>query len=113
MASRKKKEEQTSLFAFPTMTTPKGESEAPPAVVADAPVKASALPVVVDAERKLVPVHLTQSGPDEDVIVEPVSHGRFLVSTLRARGTTVAAVYYSRKQLEMLLARIPSALEIA
>jgi len=50
--------------------------------------------------------------PEEDVIIEPNGDGRFVVSLLRDHGTTVAAVLYTRKQLEMLLRRIVPALEV-
>lgn len=50
--------------------------------------------------------------PEEDVIVEATSDGRFVVSLLRHYGTTAAAVVYTRKQLEMLISRSTAALEV-
>lgn len=50
--------------------------------------------------------------PECEVIIEQQSDGRYVVSLLRDHGTTVAAVVYTRGQLEMLQRRIPAALEV-
>lgn len=63
------------------------------------------------AERKLRLVPPLDRGPEEDVIVEPDGN-RFAVSIVRHHGSTVATVLYTRRQLEMLQARIPAALEV-
>lgn len=62
-------------------------------------------------ERKLRLVPAPDRGPEEDVAVEP-DGDRFAVSLIRHYGGSVATVLYSRRQLEMLLARIPAALEV-
>lgn len=64
-----------------------------------------ATPVV--AERKLRLVH---SRAKNDVTIEPTDDGRFVVARTRDYGTTVAAVVYTRDELEILLRRIPAAL---
>lgn len=135
MATRKKSvvpQTPQAAFAFPSLTKPtEPKSIAPenahgwtdqfggedpphaPAVRADAPITPTSLPVVVDAERKLRIVPPIET-PEEDVIVEPINdRDRFAVSLLRFHGGSVAMVIYTRKQLEMLLARIPAALEIS
>ncbi len=48
---------------------------------------------------------------EADVIVEKVSDDVYEVSSLRAHGTTVAAVFYTREQLELLIKRARAALE--
>lgn len=63
-------------------------------------------------QRRLTVVPPPPETPEEDVLVESVGNGLFVVSTLRHHGTTVAAVRYTRAQLEMLLRRIPAALAI-
>lgn len=65
-------------------------------------------PVVTERRFEIVPADL----PEEDVLVEPFGDGRFMVTTLRRRGTTSCAVLYTRAQLEMLLRRVPAALEV-
>lgn len=74
------------------------------------PERDSGTPVI--AERRLTIVATAPETPEEEVLVEPMGDGRFIVSTLRDHGTTVAAVRYTRAQLEMLLRRIPAALEV-
>lgn len=49
--------------------------------------------------------------PESEIIVEKVGDV-YEVSLLRDHGTTVAAVFYTRKQLEQLIARAQGALEI-
>jgi hypothetical protein len=48
---------------------------------------------------------------EEQVIVEPCIDGRFVVSLLRHHGTSIAAVKYSKAQLQMLIERAREALE--
>jgi len=47
-----------------------------------------------------------------DVTVEAVERDTFLVSRTRHGGTTTAAVFYTRAELEQLLKRIPAALAV-
>lgn len=63
-------------------------------------------------ERKLRIVPPPATTPESEVIIEPTGDGRYVVSLLRDHGTTVACVKYTRAQLEMLLRRIPAALEV-
>jgi hypothetical protein len=67
--------------------------------------------VVLEHERKLRVVP-NRDMPDEEVIVEALDDGRFAVSLLRYKGAWSACVIYTRSQLNMLLARIPAALEV-
>lgn len=48
---------------------------------------------------------------EADVIVEKVDDSVFEISLLREHGTTVAAVFYTREQLELLIKRAKAALE--
>lgn len=50
--------------------------------------------------------------PEDDVYVEPLADGRFVVALSTHQGTSTRAVVYTRAQLEMLLRRIPAALEV-
>lgn len=122
MATRKKPAPpvQSSLFAFPSMTKPKEEPHpsfsedayGSGSVRADAPITPTSLPVVARDDRDLeFPPPLPDITPDEDVVVEPDGK-RYAVSLIRHGGGSVATVLYTRKQLEMLLARIPAALEV-
>lgn len=108
MAARKKAEvlsSSASLFDEKVLAT----AEPIPVVAA----AGGAIPESEDARevpRMRLVAPLTPI-PEEEVIVEAVSGGRFVVSLLRHHGTTAAAVIYTRPQLEMLLRRIPPALE--
>lgn len=97
--SRKKKTETLSLFGAP----PRAEIPPPPPPEPD--IEA------VQSERKLRIVPKRED-PEEDVIIEPTDDGRFLVHVLRNQGTTCAAVFYTRYQLQLFLRRIPPALEV-
>ncbi len=66
----------------------------------------------VIAERTLCIVPPPVETPESDVVIEATGDGHFMVALLRHHGTTVAAVKYTRGQLEMLLRRIPAALEV-
>jgi len=81
---------------------------APPMVVA------GAIPEAEDAREasRLRVVPPVEELPEEDVIIESTSDGRYVVSLLRHHGTTCAAVVYTRAQLGMLMRRIPPALEM-
>lgn len=105
MATRKKtSEQQSSLFAAPKTLRPLPSVPTPPTAETPAELPTDT-PVI--AERK---VRLVHSVPESDVIVEPDGNTHFVVSLLRDHGTRVAAVRYSRKQLEMLAARAAEAL---
>lgn len=97
MAARKKSAESMTLF------------------VAPAPMPASA-PQPPSTPRSSSPeppkLRLAFSRPDNDVTIEPAEQGGFWVSRTRADGTTSATVHYTRAELEMLLRRIPAALEV-
>jgi hypothetical protein len=71
------------------------------------------VPVVITMPAKPLADPFPSRVPDgtEEVTVEPEGE-RFLVSLLRHDGTTRVHVYCSRRQLEMLLRRIPAALEV-
>lgn len=69
-------------------------------------------PVVVERKLRLVPKPEEPLVPEEDVVVEIQDDGRYAVSLIRHHGGSVACVLYTRGQLEMLLARIPAALEV-
>lgn len=91
------------LFEVPPPPAPKPEVPVPPPVSAPDP----GTPIVAERTFRLV------REPEEDqVIVEPLEDGRFIVSLLRHHGTTVARVIYTRAQLEMLIRRIPAALGV-
>lgn len=66
----------------------------------------------LDERPKLRVVPPPASIPEEDVVVEPLGEGRYLVAIHRHYGTTAASVVYTRKQLEMLIRRAPAALEV-
>ena len=99
MAARKKSSSTGDLFAT--------ASSAPE------PVKVIGSGEDVSDAPKLRVVPLPEATPEEDVVIEPTSDGRFIVSLLRHHGTTAAAVVYTRAQLLMLLRRIEPALEMA
>jgi len=105
MASRKKTQPSTgSLF---------GERELTP--VARAPITVEPESSEEDdlpqrPHLRVVPP--SEETPSEDVVIEPTADGRYVVSLLRHHGTTVASVRYTRAQLELLLRRIPPALEL-
>lgn len=99
MASRKKTIEAPSLFVVP-----------PPPEQAPEYVVPHTTPVVSERTFRVVPPAAPE--PESDVIVEPISDGRFVVSLLRDHGTTVAAVRYTRSQLEMFIRRATAALEV-
>lgn len=50
--------------------------------------------------------------PEEDVLVEAQDDGTFVVTKLSHKGTTSAAVVYTKGQLEMLVCRAVGALEV-
>jgi hypothetical protein len=109
MAARKKKPETVSLFGAtaPIETAPVGGER----LVMPPPAPAEESKEEVERPKlRVVPPPATV--PESEVIVEPLGDGRFVVSLLRHHGTTVAAVRYTRAQLEMLLRRIPAALEV-
>ena len=62
----------------------------------------------MNAHLRLVP---SPKALEADIIVEKVDENIFEVSSLRAHGTTVAAVFYTREQLELLIKRAKAALE--
>jgi hypothetical protein len=97
MAARKKPADTTgSLFIVP------------PPVEPSAPKYDS--PVV--AERTLRVVPPPAAVPENDVAVEPTNDGRFVVTFLRHHGTTFSSTTCTREMLELLLRRIPAALEV-
>lgn len=117
-------EEHMAPVARPVVVAPPVAAPAAPSIMgppptapaAPAPVSAPAPPepareTIVEAPRlRVVPPVATT--PEEEVLVEPNGDGRFVVSLLRHHGTTCAAVLYTRPQLEMLMRRIPAALEV-
>lgn len=103
MARRKSESEQPQTgFAFPSLTrasTPEPQAEVAPvaAVVDDAPER----PKLRLVERI-----------EEDVTIEATGDGLFWIDFIRHDGTTRGGVRVTRRQLEMLIARAPAALEV-
>lgn len=110
MATRKKAPPPATQpsFPFPSMVAPPSV----PAPEIRGEMVEVPMPETVIEERKLRLVPPPDRGPEEEVSVEPLDDGRFVVAITRNHGGTVAAVLYSRRQLEMLLARIPAALKV-
>lgn len=77
-----------------------------------APAEVAAPPPDAAERPKLRVVPPPAPLPESEVIVEQLADGRFEVSLLRDHGTTCAAVFYTRSQLEQLIARAQAALEI-
>jgi hypothetical protein len=98
----RKRTDQPALFVV-AATEPAKEYVAP-VTSADEP---HITPIVSERRFELVP-----PPPEEDVTIEPMNDGRFVVAVLRHYGGSVCAVIYTRAQLEMLLRRIPPALEV-
>jgi hypothetical protein len=102
MAARKKTVETMSLFGANVPAEPTSRAELP-LVLDDVPAPEKPRLRVVPPPAPV---------PESEVIVEQTSDGRFEVSLLRNHGTTVAAVFYTRAQLEQLIARAGAALEV-
>lgn len=106
MASRKRPPPATmSLFATPPHPARHEvlEVKGQPVVVTTSPP-----PDPLDTPK----LRLVHSQAEEEVAVEPTDDGRFWISLVKHGGGTRASVLYTRKQLEMLLRRIPAALEL-
>lgn len=104
MAARKKRLElQSSLFGVPTNNAPET------AALVERPVTKPKPEPPTDAPPA-PKLRLVHSQPDEDVSIETTDDGRFWISQVRDNGGTRAAVLFTRKQLELLLRRIPAAL---
>lgn len=110
MASKKKNIDQGSLFFGSALQTKLDEvkreidetvalAKTEPAPPPDAPER---------PKLRLVPPQ-----PDEDVTIEPDDSGFFWVSFVRHDGTTRGAVRITKRQVEMLIARAPIALEMS
>lgn len=110
MASKKKNVDQSSLFfgtaAQGVLDGLKKEIDETHAALA----KTEPAPPPDAPERPKL--RLVPPQPDEDVTIEPDDAGFFWVSFVRHDGTTRGAVRITRRQVEMLLARAPVALEI-
>lgn len=95
---RKKRVESESLFANVPLAPPVRR------IIEAAPQTApSPTPAPSEHQEQL----------EEDIVIDRRSDGRFVVAILRHQGTTVAAVVYTRSQLELLRQRISQTLEAA
>jgi len=114
---KKKKPDTLSLFSAPAEAAKprftreetlawSQEGEPAPSVLAGAPLPD-------DDANKRPKLRLVHSQPEEEVTVTPVDDGRFEVCHVKAHGGTRLSIFYTRKQLEQFLARIPAALEMA
>lgn len=105
MASKKKNVDQVDMFGGALAGAGRVLSEA-----AIAPTERAPAPEPEPEPRPKL--RLVPPQPDEDVTIEPDDSGFFWVSFVRHDGTTRGAVRITRRQVEMLLARAPVALEM-
>lgn len=125
MASKKKNVDQVDMFGGALAGAGRVLSEA-----AIAPTERAPAPLPARLSESTVPdaapmgggstppagapkLRLVPPQPDEDVTIEPDDSGFFWVSFVRHDGTTRGAVRITRRQVEMLLARAPIALEMS
>jgi len=110
MASRKKPENQTSLFAAPAPIKVVS-SPAAPLVLDKSTIAVTNLDTEDDAPER-PKMRLVHNQPEEDVIVEAQDDGRFEVMLLKAHGGTRMSILYTRTQLEQLVRRAQGALKV-
>ena len=137
MASKKKNVDQVDLFGGGKSLFPKIEVRPDPtmpkdafalvgkgivagalvgagAIVSDAALAPTERAPAIEPEPEPRPkLRLVPPQPDEDVTIEPDDSGFFWVSFVRHDGTTRGAVRITKRQVEMLLARAPIALEMS
>ena len=114
MASRKKPDNQTSLFAAPApiKVVPSRAVERDEALLVSSKGAVAITNLGEDDAPERPKMRLVHSQPEEDVIVEAQDDGRFEVMLLKAHGGTRMSILYTRTQLEMLVRRAQGALKV-
>lgn len=111
MSRKKKPDTGPSLFGE-AVTAPVVRAYEPPKAIAPVPVEPAPTPVPPQAEPSAPRLRLVPPPEKDIIIVEALDDGMFWISRLRESGTTVAAVRYTRAELDELRRRIDAALEV-